>query len=94
MIRRELFSDVLEYHANQYNYCCVFSVWTKMADQPTDQQKNMLLVWLKTENGSESESETETETDLLPRRILHQRGTCLDEDGEYIKDNKPTAENW
>ena len=46
-----------------------------MVDQLTDQ--HILLVWIKTENGSESESETET--DLLPIRILHQRGICLGE---------------
>ena len=48
-----------------------------MVDQLTDQHIYMLLVWLKTENGSESESETET--DFLPRRILHQQGICLGE---------------
>ena len=31
---------------------------------------------------------SESETDLLPRRILHQQGICLDEEGAYIEDNK------
>lgn len=36
------------------------------------------------------DKESESDRDLLPRRILHQRGVCLDEDGACIEDNNQT----